>query len=535
MSDATPNRPRARRQRARPEAPPLLSDKPFHLTRNPFPPLEPLSAEQLRRIDDASMRILEEIGIDFLDEEALDLWAAAGARMDRSAQHVWIDRDHLRELLTTAPREFTWLARNPARDLMVGGDHINFATVGGAPFYSDLEGGRRPGTLAAYRTMVKLAQQCGPIHVIEALMVEPQDVPVPIRHLDKGLAQFMLGDKAITAAAHGREVAEDYVAMARIALGDRWVAGSDQWVSGSVASRLVGQSTESGRPRAALATIVNANSPLRFDERMLGGLITYARHGQATVVTPFILAGAMSPVTLAAAIAQQNAEALAGIALTQLVRPGAPAVYGGFTTNIDMRTGSPAFGTPEGALALLCGGQLARHYGLPFRGSGGLNNAKGVDAQASYETQLSLWPAVMAHANIILHCAGWLEAGLVCSLEKFVIDVEGLAVMQRLLAGIVVDDETLALSSIAEVGPGGHHLGTAHTLARYRSEFYMPIVSDRQNYDKWREDGSRDVARRAHDLARQLIDLYEPPPMDPAVAEELAAFIARRKHELLGR
>jgi trimethylamine--corrinoid protein Co-methyltransferase len=291
---------------------------------------------------------------------------------------------------------------------------------------------------------------------------------------------------------------------------------------------------QDSRPHAALATIVNANSPLRFDERMLGGLITYARHGQATVVTPFILAGAMSPVTLAAAIAQQNAEALAGIALTQLVRPGAPAVYGGFTTNIDMQTGSPAFGTPEGALALLCGGQLARHYGLPFRGSGGLNNAKEVDAQASYETQLSLWPAVMAHANIILHSAGWLEAGLVCSLEKFVIDVEGLAVMQRLLEGVVVDDETLALSSIAEVGPGGHHFGTAHTLARYRSEFYMPIVSDRQNYEKWREDGSRDAARRAHTLARQLLDHYEPPPMDSAVAEELAAFVARRKRALLG-
>ena len=250
-------------------------------------------------------------------------------------------------------------------------------------------------------------------------------------------------------------------------------------------------------------------------------------------ITPFILAGAMSPVTLAAAIAQQNAEALAGIALTQLVRPGAPVVYGGFTTNIDMQTGSPAFGTPEGALALLCGGQLARHYGVPFRGSGGLNNAKSVDAQASYETQLSLWPAVMAHANLILHSAGWLEAGLVCSLEKFIIDVEGLAVMQRLLDGVVIDEETLALPFIAEVGPGGHHLGTAHTLARYRSEFYMPIVSDRQNYDKWREDGSHDAARRAHAVAGQLLAAYEPPPLDPAAAEALADFVARRKRELV--
>jgi trimethylamine--corrinoid protein Co-methyltransferase len=283
------------------------------------------------------------------------------------------------------------------------------------------------------------------------------------------------------------------------------------------------------------ATIVNANSPLRFDERMLGGLITYARHGQASVITPFILAGAMSPVTLASAIAQQNAEALAGIALTQLVRPGAPVVYGGFTTNIDMQTGSPAFGTPEGALALLCGGQLARYYGVPYRGSGGLNNSKAVDGQAGYETQMSLWPAVMAHANIILHSAGWLEAGLVCSLEKFILDVEGLAIMQRMLEGIVIDEETLALNFIAEVGPGGHNFGTSHTLERFRSAFYMPIVSDRQNYDKWREDGSRDAARRAHTVARQLLAAYEPPPLDPAIAEQLEEFVLRRKRELPDR
>ena len=510
MSDA-PAGDRRRPRRPRAEAPTPLADKPFRHSRNPFAPLEPLSAEQLQKIDDASLRILEEIGIDFLDDEALDLWAAAGAEVDRATQHVRIDRGLLRELVGRAPAQFTLRARNPERSLTLGGNAINFATVGGAPFYSDLERGRRPGTLADFRRMVQLAQQCGPIHLVEGLLVEPQDVPVAARHLEKALAQFTLSDKALTAAAHGRDVAADYVAMAAIVYG--------------------GEAALSGGP--VFAAVVNANSPLRFDERMLGGLIGYARLGQATVITPFILAGAMSPVTLAAAIAQQNAEALAGIALTQLVRPGVPVVYGGFTTNIDMQTGSPAFGTPEGALALLCGGQLARHYGVPFRGSGGLNNAKSVDAQASYETQLSLWPAVMAHANLILHSAGWLEAGLVCSLEKFIIDVEGLAVMQRLLAGIVVDEETLALPFIAEVGPGGHHLGTAHTLARYRSEFYMPIVSDRQNYDKWREDGSHDAARRAHAVAGQLLAAYEPPPLDPAAAEALADFVARRKRELV--
>lgn len=510
MQTASPaDRRSARRARAKADAI-AAAGKPFRHTRSPFAPLDPLTAEQLEQIDDASLRIIEETGIDFLDDEALRLWAAAGARVDFTHQHVWADRGLVRELIASVPHQFTLRARNPERSLTIGGNHINFATVGGAPFYSDLETGRRPGTLDDFRTMTRLANQCGPIHIAEGLLLEPQDVPVPVRHLEKALAQFTLTDKALTAAAHGRNVAGDYMAMAAIVYG----------------------SPEAAQAEPVFATIVNANSPLRFDERMLGGLIGYASHGQAVVVTPFILAGAMSPVTLAAAIAQQNAEALAGIALTQLVRPGVPALYGGFTTNIDMQTGSPAFGTPEGALALLCGGQLARHYGIPFRGSGGLNNAKGVDAQASYETQMSLWPAVMAHANIILHSAGWLEAGLVCSLEKFIVDVEGLAIIQRMLAGVEVNEETLALSSIAEVGPGGHHFGTAHTLSRYRTEFYMPIVSDRQNYEKWRQDGSRDVARRAHEVAHQLLDDYQTPPIDPGVAEELSEFVVRRKREL---
>jgi trimethylamine---corrinoid protein Co-methyltransferase len=503
---------RAKRRRGQVDSTIGLAVKPFRRTTNPFPPLTPLSADQLNQIHAASMQILEEIGIDFLDAEAMELWASAGARVDRTSQHVWIDRDMLMELIRQAPGEFTWKARNPERSLTIGGNHINFATVGGAPFFSDLEGGRRPGTLVAFETMVKLAHLCGPIHIVEGLMVEPQDLPVPVRHLDKALAQFLYSDKAITAAAHDREVAEDYIAMATIIFGG----------------------LEAIQRQPAFAAVVNANSPLRFDGRMLGGLITYARYGQPSIVTPFILAGAMSPVTIAAAIAQQNAEALAGIALTQLVRPGTPVIYGGFTTNIDMQTGSPAFGTPEGALALLCGGQLARHYGLPYRGSGGLNNSKSVDAQAGYETQSTLWPAVMAHSNVILHSAGWLEAGLVCSMEKFIIDVEGLAVMQRILEGFVIDDDSLALSAIAEVGPGGHHFGTAHTLARYRTEFYMPVISDRQNYEKWREDGSLDAAQRAHQLAKGLLAAYEKPPIDPATEEALKEFVIRRKRELTG-
>ncbi len=502
------NRRAARLEEAKALSP--LADKPFRRLRNRFRPLEPLSPEELEQIHNASMRIVEEIGIDFLDDEALTLWEKAGAKVDRPSQHVWIDRDLLLSLVRQAPSCFNLRARLEEYSLTIGGNNINFATVGGAPFYSDLDRGRRPGTLADFQRMVKLTQQCGPLHVVEGLIVEPQDVPVPWRHLEKAYSKLIYSNKVFTGAAHGREVAADYLQMAALAFG-----GMEQIEKEPV-----------------FAAVVNVNSPLRFDERMLGGLLTFARHGHPVILTPFILAGAMSPVTLAAAVAQQNAEALAGIALTQLVRPGVPVIYGGFTTNIDMRTGSPAFGTPEGALALLCGGQLARHYGLPYRGSGGLNNSKVPDAQASYETQMSLWPAVMAHSNIILHSAGWLEAGLVCSLEKFIIDVEGLAVIHRMMDGVQINEDTLALDSIAAVGPGGHHLGTEHTLARYRSEHYQPLLSDRQGYQNWQDNGSLDAPQRANQIAKQLLATYEQPPMDAAVAEALTDFMARRKEEL---
>ncbi len=488
-----------------------LADKPFRQLANPWQPLEALSAGQLEGIHEASMRILEEIGIDFLDEETLEIWERAGAKVDRSERRVTFDRGLVLEAVARAPQRFELQARNPAHNLIIGGNYINFATVGAAPFFSDFDGGRRPGSLEAYDTMVRLAQICGPIHMVEGLMVEPQDIPVPIRHLEKGFSQFTLSDKTHTTAAHGRVVAQDYVNMAAILFGGhRAIQRQPVFVSN-----------------------VNVNSPLRYDGRMLGALLVYARNGQPVVVTPFVLAGAMSPVTIAASIAQGNAEALAGVALTQIVNPGVPVMYGSFTTNIDMQTGSPAFGSPEGALALLSGAQLARYYGLPYRGSGGLNNAKTPDAQAAYETQMTLWPAVLAHANLILHSAGWLEAGLVCSLEKFVLDVEGLAMMHRFFAGFEVDADSLALESIAEVGPGGHHFGTAHTMTRYLDAFYLPIVSDRQNYENWQDHGGLDAAQRANRLAKALLKQYERPAIDPAVEEELAAYVSRRKTELL--
>ena len=497
------------RKRRRDRQTSSLENRPFRLLRSPYTPFEVLPAEQVERIHQASMQILEEVGIQFLDDEALELWTQAGADVDRASQQVRIDRDLLMSLLAQAPAQFTVRARNPERNLQIGGGYINFAPGAGCPFISDFERGRRPGTLTAFQEIVRLVQQCASLHLVGGVMVEPQDLPVPIRHLEQVYSQFTLSDKAVITPSRGRQVALDSVTMAATVFG-----GLDKL-----------------QRQPVLLAVLNANSPLRYDQQMLGALIVYARYGQPVTVTPFILAGAMGPITLAGAIAQQNAEVLAGAALTQLVRPGTPVLYGGFTTNTDMQSGSPAFGTPEGALAMFAGAQLARYYGLPYRGSGGLNNSKSPDAQASYETQMSLWPAVLAQASVIHHSAGWLEAGLVFSFEKFILDIEGLAMMARLLDGIEVNDETLALASIAEVGPGGHHLDTAQTLARFRTEFHLPIVSDRQAYETWVEQGSPDAARRAHQLWQTLLATYEPPPIDPAIAEALRDYVERRRGE----
>ena len=499
---------RAARREQRKRSP--LDSLPFKVLENPMPPVEMLSAAQIERIHEASMHILEQIGIDFLDDEALDIWEAAGARVDRASQHVWIDRKLLLDAVGKAPAEFTLRARNPAHNVVVGGNRTVFVSTSGTAFVSDLDRGRRPGTLADMHDLIRLIQMCPPIHVVESQVTEPQDVPVAMRHLERGLAIFTLSDKPVAQAAHGRVVSTDCLNMAAIVFGGM----------------------EELKKQPCFAAIVNANSPLRWDTSMIGGIITYARGGQPLVVTPFILAGAMSPISMAAAIAQQNAEALAGIALAQLVNPGVPIIYGGFTTNTDMASGSPAFGTPEGAWAFFAGAQLARRYGLPYRGSGGLNTSKVPDAQAAYETQMCLWPNIMSHTNWLQHSAGWLESGLVCSFEKFMIDVEGVAMMQRLFAGIEVSDETLALDMIAEVGPGGHHFGTSHTLGRFETEFYRPILSDRQSIGLWEEQGSLDVAQRANKLWKELLAHYEPPAIDPAIEQELREYVERRKREI---
>ena len=497
---------RSERQKQRPLSP-LLT--PFHQPRNPFAPTEILTPDQVQQLHDASMHILENIGLDFLDDEALDIWAKAGAKVDHATRHVWIDRGLLMETIAQAPAEFTWRARNPERNVAIGGRSIAFGPNGGMVYVSDLEKGRRPGTMADFTNFVKLSHMCNVLQFASWEQVAAHDIPASTRHLHRLLAGFTLSDKAVMEAAHGRIITTDNLEMARLVFGSL-----------------------DGDP--VIGDVINVNSPLTFDDRMLGGLITYARAGQVCFITPFILAGAMSPITIAGALAQQNAEALAGVALTQLVRPGVQVIYGGFTTNVDMKSGSPTFGTPEGAWALIAGAQLARFYKLPYRGSGSLTTAKLPDAQAASETMWNLWPAVMAHTNLIMHAVGWLDGGLTASLEKFIIDVETVAMFTHFLKGFAIDDETLALDAIAEVGSGGHHFGTAHTQARYRTEFFQSALSDRLGFDTWQAGGSWDTAQRAHLLWQEMLAQYEPPSLDPAIAEALRDYVARRERELVG-
>ena len=498
---------RAARRTQRTESPFLKI--PFRQLRNPWRPAELLAPAQLERLHDASMHILENVGIDFMDPEALSLWEQAGARVDHAAQHVWLDRGLVTELVGKAPASFTWRARNPQRSVFIGENALAFGPNGGMVYASDLENGRRPGLHADYENFVRLTHMCNVLHFACWEQVTSHDVPVSLRHLRRLQSGFTLSDKAVMEAAHGRVITADNIAMAKLVFGD--LAGDP-----------------------VIGDVINVNSPLRYDARMLGGLITYARAGQVCFITPFILAGAMSPITVAAALAQQNAEALAGVALTQVVRPGAPVIYGGFTTNVDMKSGSPAFGTPEGAWALMVGAQLARRYHLPYRGSGSLTTAKVPDGQAAYETQWTLWPCVLAHTNLVMHAAGWLEGGLTASFEKFIIDAEALAMFQHTLGGFTIDESTLALDMIAEVGPGGHHFGTPHTQDRFSTEFYQTFLADRQGFENWAASGGHDTARRAHDLYREMLLHYEAPPLDTAIAAALDDFVARRSRELEG-
>ena len=489
-----------------------LQQLPFARLRNPFRPVEILSLDQVETIHHASLRLLQETGIEIWHGEARAILRAAGAEVSEAEQRVRLAPELTTALVAKAPPEFTLRARNPERDLIIGGDHVVFAGTGGPAFASDLDRGRRPGTFADCQDYIRLVHSLNVLHQDGGTGIEPTDLPAETRHLDVYEATLTLTDKTWHCWALGGYRVRDAIAMACIALET---------------------TPEALAARPAVITIINSNSPLRLDGAMSEGLIELARHNQAAVMTPFTLAGAMSPITLGGALMQQNAEALAMIALAQAVRPGAPVVYGGFTSNVDMRTGAPAFGTPEYARAALASGQLARRYRLPYRSSN-VNAANVVDVQAAYESGMALWSTLLGGVNLLAHAAGWLEGGLTASFEKLIVDAEMLQMMRETMRTIPVGPAELAADTIAEVGPGGHFFGTAHTLARYETAFYRPLLSDWRNFETWSEAGALDGTRRANALWKELLRQYQAPALDPARAEALGAYVARRKREIAG-
>ncbi len=447
--------------------------------------------------------------MDFLDPEARQLLAAAGARVEPASERVRFEPAMVEETIRTAPASFTLHARNPAHDLQIGGDHVAFGAVSSAPYVSDLDGGRRIGNRADFQNLVRLAQILETVHFFGGYPVEPVDLHASIRHLDAFYDLLTLADKPLHAYSLGRQRNLDCLEMVRIARG-------------------IDDATLDREP--SIFTVINSSSPLRLDTPMLHGILEYSSRNQVVVMTPFTLAGAMAPVTLAGALAQQNAEALAGVVMTQVVRPGAPVVYGGFTSNVDMQSGAPAFGTPEYMRTAMVGGQLARRYGLPYRSSN-VCAANALDSQAAYESVFSLWGAIMGGVNLLMHGAGWMEGGLHAGFEKMILDAELLQMVSAFLDPMVVDEETLGLDAIREVGPGGHFFGAAHTQARYRTAFHKPMISDWRNYETWQEAGSPESPAKANRIGKELLAAYEPPDIDVAIQEELAAFVVRRKAE----
>ena len=503
-----PRERRGRRGRGHAAPAPERRSLRYRSLENPFPPLEILNADQVAHLHQSALVLLRDQGIRVLLAEAREILRTTGARVDEESQMVFFERELVERALASAPSSFELVGRSPERTVTLGGRHLATVPVSSPPAVSDLDGGKRSGNLADFQDLVRLTQHFDVIHVTGPC-VEPQDVPVQFRHLQSGLAYLTLTDKAPYLYARGRGQVADGFEMFRIGYG-------------------IDEETFASAPRCY--TVINSNSPRQLDIPMCMGLIDFAAAGQLSIITPFTLAGAMAPVTLAGALTLQHAEALAGVTLTQAVRPGAPVVYGAFTSNVDMKSGAPAFGTPEYFKAALASGQLARHVGLPYRSSAP-NASNAVDAQAMYETMMSLFGAVMGGCNVLLHAAGWLEGGLTASKEKFILDVEVLQMLAETFQPLVVDDEEIGLTTIGETAPGGHFFGGEHTLARYRTAFYEPLVSDWSNYGQWTEEGSRDATQRANETWKNVLAEFEPPPLDDAIAAELAEFVARRTAE----
>lgn len=473
--------------------------------RRNIPTYDILSEENLLRIEAVADRILAEIGIEFRDDPAaLDLWRKAGAEIE--GLRVRFPKGMLREILASAPSTFTQYARNPANNVEIGGNAVVFSPAYGSPFVMDLDKGRRYGTIEDFRNLIKLAQFSPWLHHSGGTICEPVDVPVNKRHLDMVYSHIKYSDRAFMGSVTAEERAEESIEMARILFGADFV---DQ--------------------NCVILGNVNVNSPLVWDGTMTKALRAYARANQAAVIVPFILGGAMGPVTSAGAIAQSLAETMAGCALTQLERKGAPVIFGNFLSSMSLRSGSPTFGTPEPAIGSMVVGQLARRLKLPLRCAGNFSNSKLPDAQAMQEGVMSMMSAVHCGANFILHSAGFVDGLLAMSYEKFVMDTDFCGALHSYLAGVVVDDNTLAMDAFEEVGPGSHFLGSAHTMRNYQTAFWDSALSDNEPFEKWSESGSTDMATRANAKWKKTLAEYEAPPLDIAIDEALQDYVERTK------
>jgi len=476
------------------------------LVRN-IPVYEILDAEGVDLIHEESCRILEEVGIDFRDDEALALWREAGAEID--GQRLRLPRELVLAEAAKTPETFTLHGRNPEKNVLVGGRNTVFAPSYGSPYVLDFEGERRYGTLDDLHAFHKLAHMAPALHLSGAITCEPVDIPVPYRHLRVGYSSLKHSDKAYMGAVTAKERAADYVAMAKLVFGETYLQSHPVMIS-----------------------VCNCNSPLVWDQTMLDAVRVYARNNQPVLLSPFVMAGANTPASSAGAVAQLNAEALAGLAFAQLVNPGCPMVYGQFFATVSMKSGAPMAGTPEIAHMNYMLGQLARRYRVPWRSSGMVAGSKLPDAQAAYESVMTMHAVMLAGANYVFHSAGWLEAGLTASFAKFMLDAEQVAMWHKYMGGVPFDDFGDAMAAVREVGPAGHYLGTAHTRAQFETAFFMPDLLDNNSYEQWLEEGATDAASRGLAAARVALDRYEEPALDIAVDEALRDFIARRESEL---
>ena len=475
---------------------------------NSMPRYEILSEDAMDVIDRGWRRLVSEIGVEFLLPEAVEELVKAGQTLE-DENRIRFDPEFILEQVAKAPREFELQARNPEHSAHIGGNHMVFAPVYGPPFIREGDT-RRDAKMADFQNLVKLCQVFEQLDSPGGTICEPEDRPLDSRHLDMVFALQTLSDKPYMGSVTSGPNAADTIRMGEILFGGREVI-----------------------ERAPVSiSLINVNSPLRYDDRMLAAMFEYVKANQAVVISPFLLMGAMSPVSLPATLVQQVAEALAGIALAQLLRPGAPVVFGSFLSNTDMQSGSPSFGTPESGLGVLCTGQIARRFGLPWRGGGGLNASQTVDAQAAYESLMTLLPTFLAGTNFVMHSAGWLEGGLVSCYEKFIVDVELLRELRYEFTPLEIDEASLAFDAHTEVGPGGHFLGAAHTLERFRECFYRPLLSSTENFDRWSKRGAKDTTARAAEIWRDMIEAYEEPPLDDAIRAELEEFVVRRRAEL---